>query len=170
MCCFWPWPKCPIAPRSLTPSMLHIWQIPLPAAFVVFANGIVDAVNRHAVLILFLLDDEHADTMIDTNHMMLPMVKAGVRACFGVPVPIVLSQTGTWCVLQSRITILYERFAQRIFSQVASYGLLAIPLFILTGELMHEGGIPHHFINAARVFTAPWRRLTFSRICSHPPP
>jgi tripartite ATP-independent transporter DctM subunit len=44
-----------------------------------------------------------------------------------------------------------------MFGGIESYGLLAIPLFMLTGELMNEGGMTRRLINAARVFVGGFR-------------
>src|SRR6056297_3429286 len=45
----------------------------------------------------------------------------------------------------------------QMFGGLENYGLLAIPLFMLTGELMNEGGITKRLINAARVFVGGFR-------------
>ncbi len=48
--------------------------MPLPAVFDALANGQVDGIDMDAELIWALNYYEHADTMIQTNHMMFPMV------------------------------------------------------------------------------------------------
>ncbi|MEJ6392063.1 TRAP transporter substrate-binding protein [Gymnodinialimonas sp. 2305UL16-5] len=48
--------------------------MPLPSVFDALANGQVDGIDMDAELILGLSYYEHADTMIQTNHMMFPMV------------------------------------------------------------------------------------------------
>ncbi len=48
--------------------------MPLPAVFDALANGQVDGIDMDAELIVVLNYHEHADTMIQTNHMMFPMV------------------------------------------------------------------------------------------------
>lgn len=48
--------------------------MPLPAVFDALANGQVDGIDMDAELIVLLNYHEHADTMIQTNHMMFPMV------------------------------------------------------------------------------------------------
>jgi len=48
--------------------------MPLPAVFDALANGQVDGIDMDAELIWGLNYYEHADTMIETNHMMFPMV------------------------------------------------------------------------------------------------
>ncbi|MCL4674467.1 MAG: TRAP transporter large permease [Pararhodobacter sp.] len=69
-----------------------------------------------------------------------------------VPVALVLAITSVWYIFESGNTVLVESLAQQMFSGIESYGLLAIPLFMLTGELMNEGGMTTRLINAARVF------------------
>ena len=44
-----------------------------------------------------------------------------------------------------------------MFGGLENYGLLAIPLFMLTGELMNEGGVTKRLIAAARVFVGGFR-------------
>ena len=48
--------------------------MPLPAVFDALANGQVDGIDMDAELIWLLNYYEHADTMIESNHMMFPMV------------------------------------------------------------------------------------------------
>jgi TRAP-type C4-dicarboxylate transport system substrate-binding protein len=48
--------------------------MPLPAVFDALANGQVDGIDMDSELIVLLNYYEHADTMIQTNHMMFPMV------------------------------------------------------------------------------------------------
>ena len=43
--------------------------------------------------------------------------------------------------------------AQRIFSGISVFSLLAIPFFILAGNLMNKGGIAIRLINFAKLFT-----------------
>lgn len=74
-----------------------------------------------------------------------------------VPVAIVLALTAIWYIGESGNTVLYDSFAQQMFSGVENYGLLAIPLFMLTGELMNEGGMTRRLIDAARVFVGGFR-------------
>ena len=47
-----------------------------------------------------------------------------------VPVAIVLALTSVWYIWESGNTVLYASFAQKMFSGIENYGLLAIPLFI----------------------------------------
>lgn len=74
-----------------------------------------------------------------------------------VPVAIVLGITSIWYIWVSGNTILYDSFAQKMFAGLENYGLLAIPLFMLTGELMNEGGMTRRLIALARVFVGGFR-------------
>ncbi|MCI5096682.1 MAG: TRAP transporter large permease [Rhodobacteraceae bacterium] len=74
-----------------------------------------------------------------------------------VPIALVLALTALWYIHESGNTVLYDSFAQQMFAGVENYGLLAIPLFILTGELMNEGGMTQRLVHAARVFVGGFR-------------
>ena len=45
--------------------------------------------------------------------------------------------------------------AQRVFSGVSVFTLLAIPFFILAGNIMNKGGIALRLINLAKIITGP---------------
>jgi len=74
-----------------------------------------------------------------------------------VPVAIVLVVTAIWYIWESGNTVLFDSFAQKMFSGLENYGLLAIPLFMLTGELMNEGGMTKRLISTARIFVGGFR-------------
>lgn len=74
-----------------------------------------------------------------------------------VPIAIVLALSAVVYIAESGNTVLFDSFAQQMFSGLENYGLLAIPLFMLTGELMNEGGITERLIRAARVFVGGFR-------------
>ncbi|WP_282168509.1 TRAP transporter large permease [Ruegeria atlantica] len=74
-----------------------------------------------------------------------------------VPVAIVLAITAIWYIRESGNTVLYDSFAQKMFGGLENYGLLAIPLFMLTGELMNEGGMTRRLVALARVFVGGFR-------------
>ena len=48
--------------------------LPLPAVYDALANGQVDAIDMDAELIWILKYYDHADTIVNSNHMMFPMV------------------------------------------------------------------------------------------------
>ena len=68
-----------------------------------------------------------------------------------VPIALVLSLTALWYIYDSGNTVLYDSVSQQMFSGVDNYWLLAIPLFIMTGELMNEGGMTQRLVHVARV-------------------
>ena len=74
-----------------------------------------------------------------------------------MPVAIVLAITAIWYIWESGNTVLYDSFAQKMFGGLENYGLLAIPLFMLTGELMNEGGMTRRLVALARVFVGGFR-------------
>ena len=74
-----------------------------------------------------------------------------------VPVAIVLGVTAIWYIWESGNTVLYDSFAQKMFGGLENYGLLAIPLFMLTGELMNEGGMTRRLVALARIFVGGFR-------------
>lgn len=74
-----------------------------------------------------------------------------------VPVAIVLIITALWYIWESGNTLLFSSFSQKMFAGLENYGLLAIPLFMLTGEMMNEGGMTKRLINVARVFVGGFR-------------
>jgi tripartite ATP-independent transporter DctM subunit len=75
----------------------------------------------------------------------------------GVPIAVVLAMSAIFYIWASDNTLLYDSFAQQMFSGIESYGLLAIPLFMLAGELMNDGGLTRRLVNAARVFVGGFR-------------
>ena len=70
----------------------------------------------------------------------------------GVPISFVLTISAAVYVWLSGNPTLYGSFMQQLFSGIESYGLLAIPLFMLTGELMNAGGLTRRLVAMARVF------------------
>lgn len=66
-------------------------------------------------------------------------------------VPFAFAILGTLTVLMSTGDLPYHIriVSQQFFGGMASFPLLAIPLFILAGELMNEAGITHRIINLA---------------------
>jgi len=80
-----------------------------------------------------------------------------VALFLSVPVAIVLGVTSIWYIWESDNAVLYDSFAQKMFGGLENYGLLAIPLFMLTGELMNEGGMTRRLIALARIFVGGFR-------------
>jgi len=80
-----------------------------------------------------------------------------VALLLSVPVAVVLTVTAIWYIWQSGNTVLFDSFAQKMFGGLENYGLLAIPLFMLTGELMNEGGMTRRLVALARIFVGGFR-------------
>ncbi len=73
------------------------------------------------------------------------------------PIALVLGITAVAHIMSSGDLVLFESYPQQLFSGLEKYGLLAIPLFMLVGELMNEGGVTSRLIQAARVFVGAYR-------------
>lgn len=58
-----------------------------------------------------------------------------------IPIAIVLGITSISYIVISGSLGLLNTVPQRLYSGLESYGLLAIPLFMLAGELMNSGGL-----------------------------
>ncbi|PAT33687.1 TRAP transporter large permease [Vandammella animalimorsus] len=74
-----------------------------------------------------------------------------------VPIGVVLCLTAMFYAWHSGNAVLFESFGQQLFGSAESYGLLAVPLFILAGELMNEGGLTLRLIRCAHVFVGGFR-------------
>ncbi|SOC10862.1 TRAP transporter large permease [Stappia indica] len=59
----------------------------------------------------------------------------------GVPIAFALIALAVVIILAGGNHILFQSFPQQFFGGLENYGLLALPLFILLGEFMNEGGI-----------------------------
>ncbi|WOC16779.1 TRAP transporter large permease [Pseudochrobactrum sp. MP213Fo] len=70
----------------------------------------------------------------------------------GLPISVVLCMTAAAYIWQTDNTVLFLSFPTQMFTGLDSYGLIAIPLFILIGEIMNGGGITRRIINMAMAF------------------
>jgi len=75
----------------------------------------------------------------------------------GVPIGVCLCLAGIVYILRSGDTVLFQSFPLQMFSGVDSYGLIAIPLFILIGEIMNSGGITQRLVELAMAFVGAVR-------------
>ncbi|MEX0729638.1 MAG: TRAP transporter large permease [Aquisalimonadaceae bacterium] len=75
----------------------------------------------------------------------------------GLPIAIVLAVTAIAYIYTSQNEVLLLSYSQQMFSGLESYGLLAIPLFMLVGEIMHESGITRRLMDAAKAFVGTIR-------------
>ena len=69
----------------------------------------------------------------------------------GVPVAVVLGLSATAYILLTDNTVLFQSYIQQLFSATENYGLLAIPLYMLVGELMNTTGITQRLVRASSV-------------------
>ncbi|HSN80599.1 MAG TPA: TRAP transporter large permease [Rhodoferax sp.] len=70
----------------------------------------------------------------------------------GVPIGVCLCLAGLVFIFSSGDTVLFQSFPVQMFGGVDSYGLIAIPLFILIGEIMNGGGITRRLVELAMAF------------------
>lgn len=80
-----------------------------------------------------------------------------VLLVLGVPIAFVLFGTALAYIELSDNTVLFQSFAQQLFSGIEQYGLMAIPLFMLAGEIMNRGGLIRRLIALAGIFVAGLR-------------
>lgn len=69
-----------------------------------------------------------------------------------IPISVVLGITTVIYFFLNGQTPLLESTPLRMYSGLENFGLLAIPLFMLMGEIMNEGGITTRLVRFARVF------------------
>jgi tripartite ATP-independent transporter DctM subunit len=75
----------------------------------------------------------------------------------GVPIALVLLGTALVYIQASGNHVLFASFAQQLFSGIESYGLIAIPLFMLAGEIMNRGGLIRRLVDLASIFVSGLR-------------
>lgn len=74
-----------------------------------------------------------------------------VLLLIGVPVAVVLGLSATVYIVLTDNTVLFQSYIQQLFSATENYGLLAIPLYMLVGELMNTTGITQRLVSASAV-------------------
>jgi tripartite ATP-independent transporter DctM subunit len=75
----------------------------------------------------------------------------------GVPIGLCLCLAGVVYIVVSGNPLLFQSYPLQMFSGVDSYGLIAIPLFILIGEIMNGGGITRRIVEMAMAFVGALR-------------
>lgn len=70
----------------------------------------------------------------------------------GLPIGICLCLGALVYIIDSGNPLLFSNYPLQLFGGVDSYGLIAIPLFILIGEIMNGGGITKRIVNLAMAF------------------
>lgn len=85
---------------------------------------------------------------------LIILVVLAVLLIAGVPIAVALGISSVCAILpimDTEVAVLTG--AQRIFSGISVFSLLAIPFFILAGNIMNKGGIAVRLINLAKVVT-----------------
>ena len=87
------------------------------------------------------------------------MTAAGfvVLLLLGVPIGLVLCIAAIVFIVDTGNPLLFESYAMRLFGSLDNFGLLAIPLFILIGEVMNGAGITTRLVRLAAVFVGAFR-------------
>lgn len=80
-----------------------------------------------------------------------------ITLLIGVPIGIAICLTGVVFIAAMNNPVLYQSFPMQMFGSVDNYGLIAIPLFILIGEIMNGGGITRQIINMTMAFVGALR-------------
>src|SRR5699024_1174866 len=75
----------------------------------------------------------------------------------GMPISLVLIVTSDSYILLAGDMALLSTVGQKMFSGMDNFGLLAIPLFMLAGELMNSGGITSRLVAFAKVIIGHFR-------------
>jgi len=75
----------------------------------------------------------------------------------GVPIGMCLCLSGIVYIYATDSQVLLQSFPSQMFGGVDSYGLIAIPLFILIGEIMSSGGITRRLVELAMGFVGAVR-------------
>jgi tripartite ATP-independent transporter DctM subunit len=82
--------------------------------------------------------------------LVIALVALIVFCLIGIPIPYALGLTGLSHITAMNEPRLFSMFTQRFFTGADSFTLLAIPLFILAGELMATSGITESLGNFAK--------------------
>jgi len=75
----------------------------------------------------------------------------------GIPISLVLAITSITYLFLGDLSTLMSSAPQKMFSGIDNFGLLAIPLFMLAGELMNGGGITTRLVAFAKVLIGHYR-------------
>lgn len=81
---------------------------------------------------------------------MAVLIGFAILLVMGLPVAFVLGMTGFLHLIAIDNEMFFRVFPQRMFSALDSFSLLAIPFFVLTGEIMNQGGITTRLIGLVR--------------------
>ena len=89
---------------------------------------------------------------MDYTGVFILVVSFIILLSMGVPIAFSIGISGIFTMLVSIDSLpAFTTFAQRMATGLDSFALLAIPFFILAGNLMNSGGIAHRLIDLAKV-------------------
>lgn len=89
--------------------------------------------------------------------MIIALIAFVVLLLLGVPIAYVLGLTTVIYIFATDNLTLMLTLPQRLYSGMENYSLLAIPLFMLAGELMNFGGITKRLVDFAKKFIGHFR-------------
>lgn len=92
-----------------------------------------------------------------TFAMIATIVIFVLLLLIGIPISLVLIITSISYILITGDITLMTSVPQKMFSGMDNFGLLAIPLFMLAGELMNFGGITTRLVSFAKVLIGHFR-------------
>jgi len=75
----------------------------------------------------------------------------------GVPIAFLLAMIAILLIVYQGDQVLFLSFQQQFFAGLENYGLLALPLFILVGELMSASGMASRLVRMAAALIGPVR-------------
>src|SRR4030043_235249 len=87
--------------------------------------------------------------------MVFSIIAFALLMLIGVPVSFSLGASSLVFLLQKGISI--GLISQRMFTGLDSFPFLAIPFFVLSGELMNRSGITKRLVRMADVFVGRMR-------------
>ncbi|PSJ45651.1 C4-dicarboxylate ABC transporter permease [Zobellella endophytica] len=88
---------------------------------------------------------------------MMTSVTFFVTLLIGLPIFITLLLGTLVFLWQTDLTVLMSSLPIQLYGSLNQNGLLAIPLFMLVGELMNKGGLTSRLMNAADVFVGGFK-------------
>ena len=88
---------------------------------------------------------------------MITGLAFGLLMFVGAPIGIVLALSAAAYIFASNNQVLLGSYPIQMFSGVENYSLLAIPLFLILGEVMNGAGITQRLIGLARAFVGTLR-------------
>lgn len=76
---------------------------------------------------------------------MISLLVFVVVLILGAPIAFVIGMTAVWIILDNGMPVML--LSQRMFTGIDSFTLMAIPFFLLAGEIMNHGGVTKRLIN-----------------------